>query len=552
MSTTAEPLNVHRNAPWMKTNQANSGFVARGRRSSVTKDAQVFGKAISLKPHRICGVCGDRARSLHFGGLSCDSCKAFFRRAVQSGTYRNFQCPHQPGGWNKFCVITVASRKSCQKCRFEACVQIGMEISWVMSEAERQRLLITRMAKKRKPDEESQCSTPSSSTSEPTSPVLLNKSRPHQDYLWPLYPDNICLENFMSQNEALSVEKVKLAWTSAIQHVPPTRLEGRDLNNMNFDHAELVRAINGSIRRFQAFASPLFVDTDVADEDKKTILKSCMLDLCILRAALNHFRGAILLERLFPSNLHEVHIRFVRSLQELSLDQTTMLLFLVVILLSPDRPVLQQPKKVEKLQEYYLMILYKYMVGRYGTPKASALYPKLLSKMADIQELSDCHQEQYLSLAHHEVQSVKEELSRIQCSECPPPSYEVSTAASYPNQQLHLSSFDQTFAPVSPTGQQQYMSPSSQSYYSQTSPMSDPSSEVGYMPYDEKQGFFFDSVSECGQPNNFIPDYQNNTLQQGQCYNVLSRGADCPLPIPTQPAVQLCGKTASAVHRGVQ
>lgn len=95
-------------------------------------------------------------------------------------------------GWNKFCVITVASRKSCQKCRFEACVQIGMEISWVMSEAERQRLLVTRMAKKRKIDyEPAECSTPSSSTSEPSPPVLLHKSRPLQDYLWPLYPDNV-------------------------------------------------------------------------------------------------------------------------------------------------------------------------------------------------------------------------------------------------------------------------------------------------------------------------------------------------------------------------
>lgn len=99
-------------------------------------------------------------------------------------------------GWDKFCVITVASRKSCQKCRFEACVQIGMEISWVMSEAERQRLLVTRMAKKRKIDcdpAEAEYSMPSSSTSEPSSPVLLHKSRPLQDYLWPLYPDNVNL-----------------------------------------------------------------------------------------------------------------------------------------------------------------------------------------------------------------------------------------------------------------------------------------------------------------------------------------------------------------------
>jgi hypothetical protein len=88
----------------------------------------------------------------------------------------------------------------------------------------------------------------------------------------------------MSPSEAAVIEKVKTSWTFAMKSTPPTRLEARDLNNASFDHSELVRAINGSIKRFQAFGRPLFGDSDVIDKDKTTILRSSMLDLCILRA----------------------------------------------------------------------------------------------------------------------------------------------------------------------------------------------------------------------------------------------------------------------------
>lgn len=61
---------------------------------------------------KICGVCGDRAKSFHFGAISCDSCKAFFRRSVQNEAYKNFHCPY-----NNRCDITILSRKCCQHCR---------------------------------------------------------------------------------------------------------------------------------------------------------------------------------------------------------------------------------------------------------------------------------------------------------------------------------------------------------------------------------------------------------------------------------------------------
>ncbi|GFY42055.1 nuclear hormone receptor family member nhr-48 [Trichonephila inaurata madagascariensis] len=94
---------------------------------------------------KVCGACGDRAKSYHFGGISCDSCKAFFRRSVQNEAYKNFHCPYEGK-----CEITITSRKCCQFCRFKKCLSIGMETGWVMTEEERLALVKNRMERKQR------------------------------------------------------------------------------------------------------------------------------------------------------------------------------------------------------------------------------------------------------------------------------------------------------------------------------------------------------------------------------------------------------------------
>ena len=42
------------------------------------------------KEDKICGVCGDRALGYNFDAISCESCKAFFRRNAFKGVVCNF------------------------------------------------------------------------------------------------------------------------------------------------------------------------------------------------------------------------------------------------------------------------------------------------------------------------------------------------------------------------------------------------------------------------------------------------------------------------------
>ncbi|CAB3406594.1 unnamed protein product [Caenorhabditis bovis] len=74
---------------------------------------------------RSCAVCSDKANGYNFGVLSCESCKAFFRR--NAAKRKEIKCP-----FSNSCEITSASRKFCQACRLNKCISVGMNSEWLI------------------------------------------------------------------------------------------------------------------------------------------------------------------------------------------------------------------------------------------------------------------------------------------------------------------------------------------------------------------------------------------------------------------------------------
>lgn len=102
-------------------------------------------KELPSNLQKICLVCGDKALGYNFNAVSCESCKAFFRRNALSG--KELKCP-----FTNNCVITVVTRRFCQKCRLEKCLSVGMVKEFIMSEedkAEKRRKIQENRAKKR-------------------------------------------------------------------------------------------------------------------------------------------------------------------------------------------------------------------------------------------------------------------------------------------------------------------------------------------------------------------------------------------------------------------
>ncbi|XP_023334818.1 oxysterols receptor LXR-alpha [Eurytemora carolleeae] len=82
---------------------------------------------------RACKVCGEEAgRHSYYGGQVCASCRAFFRRSVNSGANKAYFCVK-----NGNCEVNSKTRKQCQYCRYRLCEDAGMKTSWVLTDTEK-------------------------------------------------------------------------------------------------------------------------------------------------------------------------------------------------------------------------------------------------------------------------------------------------------------------------------------------------------------------------------------------------------------------------------
>lgn len=80
----------------------------------------------------ICSICDGPAHGYNFDAITCESCKAFFRRnALKSDS--KFKCRANDGQ----CLITITTRKRCKACRLAKCFAKGMRADWILTDEER-------------------------------------------------------------------------------------------------------------------------------------------------------------------------------------------------------------------------------------------------------------------------------------------------------------------------------------------------------------------------------------------------------------------------------
>lgn len=304
-----------------------------------------------------------------------------------------------------------------------------MEKSWVMTEEERLQLLRQRMERKAK----QQTSSSGISRAAPPPPLGAAAGGPTTlPAATPYAPDPTDLPQYVGGNSQVAllrelVDKYEASY-SAVPY--PPQLMAAAHGQMTV--MEMIAMLITIIKRMTHFAGSLDVFSRLSENDKATLLRCSMIELCLIRAAYAYdpvhrcwpdtskplYRHSPRLQvedlrRILPAELHAVHLKFNTDLQSMSLDETTYMLLIMVVMLSSERPGLQRPEIISQMQESYLLLLQRYMNWRYSPVQAAKIYPKVLLKLPDLRELSDAHIQTHLQLTQEDIEEFQRQFGNI-------------------------------------------------------------------------------------------------------------------------------------------
>ncbi|XP_061423341.1 nuclear receptor subfamily 2 group C member 2-like isoform X4 [Lethenteron reissneri] len=109
------------------TEQASGEHMAVLRKDDGQQRAVDPASGLLKLPVEFCVVCGDRASGRHYGAVSCEGCKGFFKRSVRKNL--KYTCRG-----SQDCVINKHHRNRCQYCRLQKCFNVGMKTESVQCE----------------------------------------------------------------------------------------------------------------------------------------------------------------------------------------------------------------------------------------------------------------------------------------------------------------------------------------------------------------------------------------------------------------------------------
>ncbi|XP_041797580.1 retinoic acid receptor beta-like isoform X1 [Chelmon rostratus] len=331
-----------------------------GSQSSSSSSDDLFASPPSPLPpprtYKPCFVCQDKSSGYHYGVSACEGCKGFFRRSVQKNMA--YTC-HR----DRNCIINKITRNRCQYCRLQRCFAVGMSKESVRNDRNRRK----------------------------------GKKEAVKMTIMETYE--------LTAELGLIVEKICRAHRETF---PSLCQLGKYTTNSSSDHR--IQLDLGLWDKFSELATKCIIKvvefakrvpgfTGLTIADQITLLKTACLDILILRICTRYtpdqdtmtFSDGLTLTRTQIHNagfgpLTDQVFTFAGQLLPLQMDDTESGLLSAICLVSGDRQDLEEPSKVEVLQEPLLEALKIY--SRKRRPSMPLMFPKALMKITDLRSIS--------------------------------------------------------------------------------------------------------------------------------------------------------------------
>ncbi|XP_030876223.1 oxysterols receptor LXR-beta isoform X2 [Leptonychotes weddellii] len=356
------------------------------------------GPAPKMLGHELCRVCGDKASGFHYNVLSCEGCKGFFRRSVVRGGARRYAC--RGGGT---CQMDAFMRRKCQQCRLRKCVLSEEQI--------RKKKIRKQQQQQQQQQSPAGPAGPSSSASGPgASPGGSDGGGPGSGE-----GEGVQLtaaqELMIQQLVAAQLQCNKRSFSDQPK-VTPWPLgadpQSRDARQQRFAHFTELAII--SVQEIVDFAKQVPGFLQLGREDQIALLKASTIEIMLLETArrYNHETECITFLKDFTYSKDDFHraglqvefinpiFEFSRAMRRLGLDDAEYALLIAINIFSADRPNVQEPSRVEALQQPYVEALLSYT--RIKRPQDQLRFPRMLMKLVSLRTLSSVHSEQVFAL----------------------------------------------------------------------------------------------------------------------------------------------------------
>lgn len=380
-----------------------------------------------------CHVCGQPAAGYNFHGLSCQSCKIFFRR--YANTPQKFTC----SAANTCSVVGPYQRSCCQSCRLAKCFAVGMKKELINAKYTKRKKPTLIFVKKEKKEDEN-CTTAK----------LPSKSCPVSEKSFvDLHFDFHHLTSLLLPYEAVLFSELQQAMSSNFVNerlLPLSTSFSSNSSNSTTEpsssstSAELLAVYNTHccyIRRVIGFCKAISVFRRLPLVDQLALLKEFYVDVLTLRAAVNYCpsedsfpymendtgRSVLSMKlTLFQQakvgghEAEEGYRKFFLSMQELLQNDETLRDLLITYRLFEHRAGLTCPELICYQKAVYGHLLLRYL-HHCKHPKswraAKKKYHALLDKLTELKVLNSLSYQIILSFNREQLGQVVAEVFDI-------------------------------------------------------------------------------------------------------------------------------------------